>query len=57
MVHPQLGRIGFVRCAILDLNAQIEVKRMMPIWVPGRPRRRKDVDDIARRQSALSNLR
>jgi hypothetical protein len=39
MVHPQLGRIGFVRCAILDLNAQIEVKRMMPIWVPGRPRR------------------
>jgi hypothetical protein len=57
MVHPQLGRIGYVRCAILDANAQIEIKRIMPIWVLGRPRRQKDVDDIARLESELSNLR
>jgi hypothetical protein len=59
MVHPQLGQIESVRCVILDPNAQIEIKRMMPIWVPGRPRRQKDVDDIARLEpeSALSNLR
>jgi hypothetical protein len=54
-VHPQLGRIGSVRCAILDPNAQIEIKRMMPIWVPGRPRRQKDIDDIVRLESELRN--
>jgi len=48
MVHPQLGRIGSIRCAILDPDAQIEIRRMMPIWVLGRRRWQKDVDDSAR---------
>lgn len=35
------------------LAAQIEIKRMMPVWVPGHPRRRKDAEDVARLEAAL----
>jgi hypothetical protein len=47
------GRIGAVRSRVIDPNAQIEMKRMMPIWVPGRPRRPKDVSDIAKLEDEL----
>jgi hypothetical protein len=33
--------------------AQIEIKEMMPVWVPGMRRRAKDAEDIARLRAAL----
>jgi hypothetical protein len=36
-------------------EAQIESKEMMPVWVPGRPRRPKDAADIALLRQALSS--
>ena len=42
-----------IRCPIISPEAQIEIKRMMPVWVPSRPRRPKDAADIALLQSAL----
>ncbi|MEU8777362.1 aminoglycoside adenylyltransferase [Streptomyces sp. NPDC048606] len=47
------GRIGGLRCAIVAPRAQIEIKRMMPVWDPSRPRRAKDAEDIARLEAAL----
>jgi hypothetical protein len=47
------GRIGLVQCPIISPEAQIESKEMMPVWVPGRPRRPKDAEDIARLRQAL----
>lgn len=35
-------------------EAQIEIKRMMPVWDPRRPRRAKDAEDIARLRAALA---
>jgi hypothetical protein len=34
-------------------RVQVEIKKMMPIWVPGRPVRPKDAEDIARLEAAL----
>ncbi|MGW2250077.1 nucleotidyltransferase domain-containing protein [Kitasatospora sp. NPDC001660] len=53
MLDGPPGRIGEVRCRIVNARAQIEIKRMMPVWVPGRPRRPKDAEDIARLEAAL----
>ncbi|MCX4539485.1 nucleotidyltransferase domain-containing protein [Streptomyces sp. NBC_01565] len=53
MLDAPPGRIGTVRCAIVSPGAQIEIKRMMPVWAPGRPRRAKDAEDIARLEAAL----
>jgi len=50
---PDAGRIGSVRCPIISPHVQIESKEMMPVWVPGRPRRQKDADDIALLRRAL----
>lgn len=47
------GEIAGVRCPIVGPRAQIEIKRMMPIWVPGLRRRDKDAWDIARLRAAL----
>ncbi|MFE1880761.1 hypothetical protein [Streptomyces diastatochromogenes] len=47
------GRIGDVEASIVSPLAQIEIKRMMPVWDPSRPRRAKDVEDIARLEAAL----
>ncbi|GLX21612.1 MULTISPECIES: nucleotidyltransferase domain-containing protein [Streptomyces] len=47
------GRIGDLGCAIVSPAAQIEIKRMTPVWIPGRPRRAKDARDIARLEAAL----
>jgi hypothetical protein len=53
MLDWPAGRIGQVRCPIISPAAQIEIKQMMPVWVPGRPRRAKDAADVARLQAAL----
>jgi Aminoglycoside-2''-adenylyltransferase len=49
------GRIGSVQCPIISPEVQIESKEMMPVWVPGRPRRPKDAEDIARLRQALKS--
>lgn len=49
------GRIEVLQCPIISPHVQIEIKEMMPVWVPGRPRREKDADDIARLRQALQS--
>lgn len=53
MLDAYPGRTGDRRCPVIKPRAQIEIKRMMPVWVPGRPRRAKDAADIALLQAAL----
>ncbi|MEU3950257.1 aminoglycoside adenylyltransferase [Streptomyces sp. NPDC029526] len=53
MLDAAAGRIGTLRCRIISPRAQIEIKQMMPVWVPGRPRRMKDTEDIARLEAAV----
>ncbi|MFE9700515.1 nucleotidyltransferase domain-containing protein [Streptomyces sp. NPDC006270] len=53
MLDSGLGRMDGLPCAIVSPQAQIEIKRMMPIWDPSRPRRTKDAEDIARLEAAL----
>ncbi|MFI7545915.1 nucleotidyltransferase domain-containing protein [Actinoplanes sp. NPDC049599] len=48
------GRIGDLVCPIVNPRAQIEIKEMMPVWVPGLPRRDKDRADIALLRAALT---
>ncbi|MGW6916221.1 nucleotidyltransferase domain-containing protein [Kitasatospora sp. NPDC054939] len=48
MLDGPTGRLGGVECPIVAAAAQIEIKRMMPVWDPRRPRRPKDAEDIAR---------
>ncbi len=47
------GLLEGVRCRVIDPAAQVEIKQMMPVWVPGRPRRPKDAIDIDRLLLAL----
>ncbi|MEV0400193.1 hypothetical protein [Actinoallomurus sp. NPDC050550] len=53
MLERYVGRIGNLQCPIINPRPQIEIKQMMPIWVPGSPRRAKDLEDITRLQAAL----
>ncbi|MFF2044935.1 nucleotidyltransferase domain-containing protein [Kitasatospora sp. NPDC058170] len=53
MLDAGPGRIGGLQCAIVSPQAQIEIKRMMPVWDPARPRRAKDAEDIVRLEEAL----
>ncbi|MDN3357051.1 hypothetical protein QWU11_31025 [Actinomadura sp. DC4] len=53
MLDGRLGCIGGLRCPIINPRAQIEIKEMMPVWVPGAPRRAKDAEDIVRLRAAL----
>ncbi|MEU3527449.1 aminoglycoside adenylyltransferase [Streptomyces sp. NPDC038707] len=53
LLGTEPGRIGALRAPIVDPRVQIEIKRMMPVWDPSRPRRAKDADDIARLEAAL----
>ncbi|HEY4024196.1 MAG TPA: hypothetical protein VGM75_36310, partial [Pseudonocardiaceae bacterium] len=48
LLDAEPGRIGEQQCPIISPRAQIEIKRMMPVWVPGMARRAKDAEDIAR---------
>ncbi|MCC3291384.1 hypothetical protein [Arthrobacter sp. zg-Y1110] len=45
-----------IRCPVISPEAQIEIKRMMPVWVPGFRRRDKDAVDIAKLEAALRTL-
>lgn len=45
--HALLGELEGLTCPVIGLAAQVEIKRMMPVWVPGMVRRAKDTDDIA----------
>ena len=54
MLDWPLGRIGDLRCPIISPSAQIEIKKMMPVWVPGMPRRPKDAEDIALLEAAFA---
>jgi hypothetical protein len=50
------GCIGAVQCPIINPHVQIECKEMWPVWVPDRPRRPKDADDITRLRRALQSI-
>jgi len=50
------GCIGAVQCPIINPHVQIECKEMTPVWMPGRPGRPKDVDDITRLRRALQSI-
>ncbi|MEU6668914.1 aminoglycoside adenylyltransferase [Streptomyces sp. NPDC046727] len=53
LLGAEPGRIGALEAPIVDPRVQIEIKRMMPVWDPSRPRRAKDAEDIARLEAAL----
>ncbi|MFE7773509.1 aminoglycoside adenylyltransferase [Streptomyces sp. NPDC057445] len=54
MLDAEPGRIGGLECAVVSPPAQIEIKEMMPVWVPGAPRRAKDAEDIVRLRTAMA---
>jgi hypothetical protein len=53
LLDGQRGRIGRQQCPVVNPRAQIEIKQMMPVWVPGMPRRPKDAQDIRRLEARL----
>ncbi|MET8451607.1 aminoglycoside adenylyltransferase [Streptomyces sp. NPDC005209] len=53
MLDAEPGRIGDLVAPIVAPVVQIEIKRMMPVRDPARPRRTKDAEDIARLGAAL----
>lgn len=53
MLDWPAGIIGDLSCPIISPYAQIEIKKMMPVWAPGTPRRLKDAQDIALIDAAL----
>ncbi|WP_346012345.1 aminoglycoside adenylyltransferase [Streptomyces sp. SID3343] len=57
LLDGPLGRLGEVSCPIVSAAAQIEIKLMTPTWMPGRPRRAKDVEDVARLREGLAGAR
>ncbi|GAA2386710.1 hypothetical protein Cme02nite_67850 [Catellatospora methionotrophica] len=55
MLDGPPGRLGGVTCPVISPQAQIEIKDMMPVWVPGLPRRAQDRADIALLRAALAD--
>lgn len=53
MLAWEPGHVGDLRCPIISPLAQIEIKEMMPVWVPSFPHRAKDEQDVARLRAAL----
>ncbi|MGX6601073.1 nucleotidyltransferase domain-containing protein [Micromonosporaceae bacterium Da 78-11] len=53
MLDGPPARLHGITCPIVTPRAQVEIKRMMPVWVPGLRRRAKDAADIARLEAAL----
>ncbi|MEU8005700.1 aminoglycoside adenylyltransferase [Catellatospora sp. NPDC049111] len=54
MLDGPPGHLGGLTCPIVSPQAQIEIKQMMPVWVPGLPRRDKDRADIELLTAALT---
>jgi hypothetical protein len=54
MLGERIGRIGEQMAPVIEPAAQVEIKAMMPVWVPGRPRRAKDLADIAILEAAIA---
>ncbi|MEU4427984.1 aminoglycoside adenylyltransferase [Actinoplanes sp. NPDC024001] len=54
MLDNEPRALAGVHCPIITAQAQIEIKQMMSVWVPGRPRRPKDIADIAQLHAALA---
>ncbi|WCN80624.1 nucleotidyltransferase domain-containing protein [Micromonospora sp. LH3U1] len=48
MLDAPPGRIGSLSVPTISVAAQIEFKQMYPVWMPERPRRPKDADDLVR---------
>jgi hypothetical protein len=46
-----------VTCRVISPQAQIEIKEMTPVWIPGRPVRQKDQVDVRRLEARLTELR
>ncbi|MFI1996122.1 hypothetical protein [Actinoplanes sp. NPDC020271] len=57
MLDGQVGSVNGVECPIVAPEAQIEIKRMMPVWNPALSRRPKDADDLVRLEAALGRQR
>ncbi|NES15847.1 MULTISPECIES: nucleotidyltransferase domain-containing protein [unclassified Micromonospora] len=53
MLDGPAGRIGRLSVAVIGVTAQIEFKEMYPVWMPDRPRRPKDAEDLARLRASL----
>jgi len=53
MLGERIGRIGEQPAPVIEPTAQVEIKAMMPVWVPGMRRRAKDVADIALLEAAI----
>ena len=53
MLDGPIAELGGVQARIITPAAQIEIKSMMPVWVPGMRRRAKDQTDIAALRAAL----
>jgi hypothetical protein len=54
MLDAPPGRLAGLTCPIIAAEAQIEIKEMMPVWVPGLPRRDKDRTDLDLLRRALA---
>jgi hypothetical protein len=54
MLSGVVGRLGDVRCPIVNPRVQIEIKEKFPEWI-GRPPREKHRADIARLREALAS--
>jgi hypothetical protein len=48
-----VGRIGSLECQIISVEAQIEIKEMMPKWDVERPVRPKHQQDVERLKAAI----
>jgi hypothetical protein len=53
MLGDRTGRIGELSAPVIEPAAQVEIKAMMPVWVPGMRRREKDLADIAVLEAAI----
>ena len=55
MLSGPVRTLRDVSYRVITPESQIEIKLMMPIWVPGRPRRLKDREDVERIRRALES--
>ena len=53
MLDGSTGRLAGLTCPIISPAAQIELKQMYPVWMPERPRRLKDGEDVIQLRAAM----